>query len=145
MEGIVLHWKSIATIQIAVAATGTAYLLGYCLHQPLTSLRIFGTLLAAISFGFWTTARLQLGGSFSIAPKATALVTRGIYARIRNPIYVFSAMWITGLAFALGRPIALLLVVPLIPMQVARARNEARVLEERFGEEYRAYCRKTWF
>ena len=124
---------------------GTAYLLGYCLHQPMTSLRIFGALLAAISFGFWMTARVQLGGSFSIAPKAKALVTRGIYARIRNPIYVFSATWITGLALALGRPIALLLLVPLIPMQFVRARNEARVLEERFGEEYRAYRRKTWF
>jgi len=93
----------------------------------------------------WMTARIQLGRSFSIAPKATALVTRGLYSKIRNPIYVFSAAWIAGLAFALGHSIALLLVVPVIPMQIARARREARVLEESFGEEYRKYRRKTWF
>jgi protein-S-isoprenylcysteine O-methyltransferase Ste14 len=33
----------------------------------------------------------------------------------------------------------------LIPLQVWRARNEARVLEEKFGEEYREYRRRTWF
>jgi len=88
---------------------------------------------------------MQLGKSFSIAPKATALVTRGIYSRIRNPIYLFSAAWIAGLALALGTPIALLVLVPLIPMQAARARKEARVLEASFGEGYREYRRKTWF
>jgi protein-S-isoprenylcysteine O-methyltransferase Ste14 len=93
----------------------------------------------------WITARIQLGRSFSIAPKATALVTRGIYSRIRNPIYVFSATWIAGLALALGKPIGLLLLIPLIPMQVARARREGRVLEAEFGEAYREYRRKTWF
>lgn len=91
------------------------------------------------------TARIQLGRSFSVAPKATALVTRGIYSKIRNPIYVFSATWIAGLALALGKPLALLLLIPLIPMQVDRARREARVLEASFGEAYRAYCRKVWF
>jgi protein-S-isoprenylcysteine O-methyltransferase Ste14 len=33
----------------------------------------------------------------------------------------------------------------LIPMQIVRARKEARVLEEKFGEEYRAYRARTWF
>lgn len=102
-------------------------------------------LLTAVSFGLWMTARIQLGRSFSIAPKATALVTRGLYSKIRNPIYVFSASWIAGLALALGHPGALLLVIPLIPMQTDRARREARVLEENFGEAYREYRRKTWF
>jgi protein-S-isoprenylcysteine O-methyltransferase Ste14 len=102
-------------------------------------------LLTAVSFALWMTARIQLGRSFSIAPKATALVTRGLYSKIRNPIYVFSAAWIAGLALALGHPIALLLVIPVIPMQIARARREARVLEESFGDEYREYRPKTWF
>jgi protein-S-isoprenylcysteine O-methyltransferase Ste14 len=140
-----LNWGLIATIQILVAAAGTAYLAGYCLQQPLTPLRVFGLVLALISFALWMTARIQLGRSFSVAPKATALVTRGIYSKIRNPIYVFSATWIAGLALALGKPLALLLLIPLIPMQVDRARREARVLEASFGEAYRAYCRKVWF
>jgi protein-S-isoprenylcysteine O-methyltransferase Ste14 len=139
------NWKSVATVQIIAAGAGTAYLVGYCLQQPPTFLRIFGLLLTAVSFALWMTARIQLGRSFSIAPKATALVTRGLYSKIRNPIYVFSATWIAGLALALGHPIGLLLVIPLIPMQTARARRESRVLEENFGEAYREYHGKTWF
>jgi len=115
------------------------------LRQPLTPIRVFGLFLAIISFALWLTARIQLGRSFSVAPKATALVTRGIYSRIRNPIYVFSATWIAGLALAFGRPLVLLVLVALIPMQVARARREARVLEANFGEAYREYRRNTWF
>jgi protein-S-isoprenylcysteine O-methyltransferase Ste14 len=30
-------------------------------------------------------------------------------------------------------------------MQVWRARNEARVLEAKFGDTYRQYRAKTWF
>jgi protein-S-isoprenylcysteine O-methyltransferase Ste14 len=144
-KNIVLNWKSIATIQIAVAGAGTAYLVGYCLQAPITPLRSFGLVIVCVSFALWMTARIQLGKSFSIAPKATALVTRGIYSKMRNPIYVFSAAWIGGLTLALGKPVALLIVVPLIPVQWARARTEARVLEENFGEEYREYRWKTWF
>jgi len=140
-----LNWKSVAIVQIVAAGVGTAYLAGYCLQQPLTFARMSGLILTAASFALWMTARIQLGRSFSIAPKATALVTRGLYSKIRNPIYVFSATWIAGLALALGQPMALLLVIPLILMQIARARREARVLEESFGEAYREYRRKTWF
>jgi protein-S-isoprenylcysteine O-methyltransferase Ste14 len=140
-----VNWKTIATIQIVVAALGTAYLAGCCVRQPLTPIRSFGLALALVSFALWIAARIQLGRSFSVAPKATALVTRGIYSRIRNPIYVFSAAWVAGLALALGKPIALLVLLPLIPLQAARAGREARVLEANFGEAYREYCRKTWF
>ena len=137
--------KPLATIQIVTAGLGTVYLAGYILQQPPTAARTAGLLLAAVSFALWMTARIQLGKSFSIAPKATALVTRGIYSKIRNPIYVFSTTWIAGLALALGTPAALVLLVPLSALQVSRARKEARVLEEHFGEAYREYRLKTWF
>jgi protein-S-isoprenylcysteine O-methyltransferase Ste14 len=37
------------------------------------------------------------------------------------------------------------LAVAVIPVQVFRARKEARVLSEAFGEEYARYKAKTWF
>jgi protein-S-isoprenylcysteine O-methyltransferase Ste14 len=114
-------------------------------RPPWTALRIAGLVIALISFALLTLARLQLGNAFSITPQATKLVTAGIYSRIRNPIYVFSAVGIAGLLLFIEQPYYLLLFVIVIPLQIFRARREARVLEERFGEEYRKYRAGTWF
>jgi protein-S-isoprenylcysteine O-methyltransferase Ste14 len=90
-------------------------------------------------------ARYQLGRSFSVTPQARQLVSHGIYSKIRNPIYVFSAMLIFGFLLALQKPIVFLLLAILIPVQIFRARQESKVLEEKFGDEYRQYQRSTWF
>jgi protein-S-isoprenylcysteine O-methyltransferase Ste14 len=39
----------------------------------------------------------------------------------------------------------LLIFVVLIPVQLVRMKKEARVLEDKFGDEYRNYRRGTWF
>ena len=85
------------------------------------------------------------GCSFSVAAKATALVTTGIYSRIRNPIYVSGMAFIGGILLIVRQPLLWLVILILIPMQVIRARNEARVLESSFGDAYREYRRRTWF
>lgn len=115
------------------------------LFGPMTPVRGIGVALAAVGLIGWVTARAQLGKSFSIRPKATELVTHGIYSKIRNPVYVSGTVFLAGLILWAGRPIWLLVLLVLIPMQVIRARKEASVLEAKFGDEYRAYRAKTWF
>lgn len=90
-------------------------------------------------------ARWQLGRSFAIRAEAHQLVTHGIYAKIRNPIYVFGVVLIVGFVLIAHRPVLWLLVLAIIVMQTLRARREARVLEAAFGEAYREYRHKTWF
>ena len=72
-------------------------------------------------------------------------MTTGIYARIRNPIYVFGTVMVAGFVLIVHRPIGWLFVLLMIVMQAIRARREAGVLEAAFGDAYREYRRSTWF
>jgi len=130
-------------VALPLAAVTTVYALTRDL--PWTPLSIVGMAMMILGFVFWGMAHVQLGDSFSVRPEARQLVTRGIYSRIRNPIYVFSAIAIAGGALAFEKPLWLVAFVVIIPMQLIRSRREARVLEEKFGEEYREYARHTWF
>jgi protein-S-isoprenylcysteine O-methyltransferase Ste14 len=114
-------------------------------HPPWTPMRLAGLILLIPALVLLTISRIQLGNAFSLAPQATQLVTHGIYSRIRNPIYVFGSFVIVGLFLFLERPYLLLLLVPLLLLQISRARAEARVLEEHFGDQYRQYKAATWF
>ena len=110
-----------------------------------TPMRLVGAVIAGASLAGLVAARLQLGSAFSVTAKAQKLVTTGVYARIRNPIYVFGGLFLVGAAILLGNWVLLLIVVALIPMQIVRARKEAQVLEQAFGEEYVRYKAQTWF
>ena len=106
---------------------------------------ILGMTLIVAGFVLWTIARFQLGASFAVKAEARQLVTRGLYSKIRNPIYAFGSWVIAGAILVLGKPIWLLIFVILIPLQIWRAKKESAVLEAAFGEEYRKYKAGTWF
>jgi len=116
-------------------------------HPPVAwgAMQVVGICLLGIGFVLWTTARFQLGRSLTVSAQAKQLVTRGLYSKIRNPIYVFGSCVIAGLILVLGRPVWLLAFLIVIPLQIWRARKESAVLEASFGEEYRRYRAGTWF
>ena len=114
-------------------------------HNPYDAARWVGLGLCLIGWAGIIVSRYTLGRSFSIRAKARALVTTGIYSRIRNPIYVSGMIFMIGAAVMTWQPFFLAIVAVMIPMQIWRARREARVLEEKFGDEYREYRRRTWF
>lgn len=135
-----LNLGTLAVTTIAILAFVT-----FTLRSPWTPWRIAGLAIVVPASVLFVAARLQLGRSFSVQAKATKLVTTGIYARIRNPIYVFGGLMLAGVLIWAHRPWWLLVLALLIPAQMVRARREARVLEGAFGPEYREYRRKTWF
>jgi protein-S-isoprenylcysteine O-methyltransferase Ste14 len=110
-----------------------------------TPLHILGLCLLAAGFVMWTIARFQLGASFAVMAEARQLITRGLYSKIRNPIYVFGSCVIAGAILVFGKPIFLLIFLVLIPLQIWRAGKESAVLEAAFGDEYRKYRAGTWF
>lgn len=74
----------------------------------------------------------------------TAIVSRGPFARSRNPIYVAMAVMYAGAAVAFALTGALLLLPPAIAaMTVLIIRREERYLEAKFGDEYRAYRQRV--
>ena len=93
----------------------------------------------------WFVARWQLGDAFSVAPEARHLVTRGLYSKIRHPIYLFGTLAFLFVVLALQGWAALIIWAVVILIQVLRIRREERVLAATFGEEYAAYRRRTWF
>jgi protein-S-isoprenylcysteine O-methyltransferase Ste14 len=107
--------------------------------------RIAGLAILIAGMALVTLARIQLANSFSITPQATKLVTHGIYSRIRNPVYVFSAVALAGLVLYLDLPYLFWVFLILVPMQILRARAEGRLLEQHFGDQYRQYKATTWF
>ena len=136
---------AIQNILLTLIAAGAAAYAGWELAPAIwTPLRVVGLCLAVAAFMLWTVARFQLGTSLTVTAKAKQLVARGVYSRIRNPIYLFGSLFLTGYILLLGRPWWLLVFVGLLPLQIWRARKEAQVLEAKFGEEYRRYRAGTW-
>lgn len=134
---------NIATLALILVAAVVVTM--RAMQLPWTPAHITGFAIAAPSFLLLVLARIQLGRAFSVQAKATALVTTGLYSRIRNPVYVFSALLIAGVIVWTGKLWFLLFFLIIIPMQVMRSRNEAKVLEEKFGTAYEDYKRQTWF
>jgi len=135
----------VTLISIPVILGVLGYLVWGGRNEPWPAMRVAGLCMLASGALLWSLARIQLGQSFSIGAKATALVTHGLYARIRNPVYVFGSLAIAGLCLFFQRPIFLMVFLVIGPLQVVRARKEAEVLEAAFGDTYREYKRKTWF
>lgn len=132
-------------ITLAIISVGLFLFMAHASNLPWTPNRIAGLAIAAPAFVGLIVARMQLGSAFSLRPKASFLVTSGIYSRIRNPIYVFSTFMLLGLIIWTGRPWLLAILALLVPVQILRARREQAVLAEKFGDQYAAYKRKTWF
>ena len=132
-------------ITLAMLLVGVVWACLYAPSVEWNAVRIVGAAIAIVSLALLVVARLQLGAAFSVQAKAKTLVTTGLYSRIRNPIYVFSAMFLVGIVIVSERWLLLLLMAALVPMQMVRARKEARVLAAAFGEEYERYKAGTWF
>jgi protein-S-isoprenylcysteine O-methyltransferase Ste14 len=135
-----LRWIDLAAFAIYLAFFGLG--LAAARHTVLSYVALS---LSAVCAALWYVARLQLGNAFSVSPEARRLVTRGLYSRIRNPIYVFGTLAFLFVALALQGWFAFVIWVVVILIQVGRAKREERVLADMFGAEYTTYRSKTWF
>jgi len=76
--------------------------------------------------------------------RSSALVTDGPFAFSRNPIYLAMVVALFGIVLALGSLTPLAIIPPFV--YIIRSRFiavEERMLEDAFGEAYRAYCARV--
>jgi protein-S-isoprenylcysteine O-methyltransferase Ste14 len=76
--------------------------------------------------------------------RSSALVTDGLFAYSRNPIYLGMVVGLLGIFLALGSLGPLLVVPPFVYIiQTRFIAVEERMLEDAFGEAYLDYCRRV--
>ncbi len=84
-----------------------------------------------------------LGRSLSIMAGARRLVRGGPYRYVRNPLYLAEEVAVIGAFIQYASFAAAALVAAHWLLQMARMRNEERVLRETFPAEYAAYAGTT--
>jgi protein-S-isoprenylcysteine O-methyltransferase Ste14 len=109
-----------------------------------------GGLLGAVGFAFamWSIVEQFERGRGTPIPKVPSqeLVTSGPYAYTRNPMALGTILMYLGVAVWIGSLMAALIVALLGGLLLSYIkRAEEPALAARFGDAYRAYCRRTPF
>jgi protein-S-isoprenylcysteine O-methyltransferase Ste14 len=132
-------------ILAAVIALCAASALLIITHRSAQQAAVAGSLFVAAGVPMMLLSRAQLGTSFSPGPKATTLVTHGIYSKIPHPMYVFLDLVLIGFVIALGHTWLVAAWLAVVAIQCWQARRESKVLEQAFGDAYRNYRARTWW
>jgi protein-S-isoprenylcysteine O-methyltransferase Ste14 len=70
-------------------------------------------------------------------------ITKGLYHYSRNPMYITTALFLTGVGTASASWLFLLLSVVFIILTIFRATNEERYCLKKYGKSYREYMNRT--
>lgn len=108
---------------------------------------LLGAAIAAAGIALTLVAQVQMGASWRIgvdASERTELVTSGVFAMVRNPI--FSAMLLATVGLALAVPTPLALALP--PLLLVALEIQVRLVEEPYlieahGAPYRSWAART--
>ncbi|MCV6595110.1 MAG: isoprenylcysteine carboxylmethyltransferase family protein [Silicimonas sp.] len=103
-----------------------------------------GTVLVVLALHAFVNART----TFMPREEPKALITGGIFSRLRNPIYLADLLFLAGASLIWGSLAGLFLVIPFALVLHHRfIRGEEEMLRAHFGTEYDDYVLSTrrWF
>lgn len=108
----------------------------------------FGLLLVIVGFVISMEARRAIGINWTHAAeyqikKNHELVTKSVYAYIRHPIYAGIFLSVIGIELILSSYLVLVLLFIAIPVMQYQAHLEETILTKHFGEQYKAYKKRT--
>lgn len=116
----------------------------FIFYRDLGFSKFLSLLVILIGLVIWWAATVTLGKSFSLIPKATALVQKGIYSKIRHPIYLGASITAVGWVILTHSTVLILVAAIFILSSIVRASLEERKLIETFGDKYISYKKRTW-
>lgn len=141
---LTISFCGLFVIPLIYAITNRPAFANYPLNPALT---VLGTLMFAAALALFYRVHKELGRSWSVTLELRdqhALVTHGLYAWVRHPMY--SAFWLWAVAQALLLPNWIAGFSGLVGFGVlyfARVAHEEQMMLDAFGEEYRAYAART--
>lgn len=109
-------------------------------------LKLIGVFIIVIGFFIFVRAVVSLGDSWRIGSEQTKkskLVTTGMYALSRNPIYLFFDLYFIGTFLINGTLIFLLFMLTMILVFHYQSIQEEKILRTLYGKEYEEYWNKT--
>jgi protein-S-isoprenylcysteine O-methyltransferase Ste14 len=131
----------LATVACVWGATaaGTAAIRG-------SAALVLGMLMACIALIIRILSRQELGLSFTYdirEPVGGSLVTANLYSIVRHPAYLATHLGLIAVGLLMGTWLGIALSCAGLPLTLSRIRREDRLLEERFGDSFRAYRART--
>ncbi len=104
-------------------------------------------LLMLLALGLFTSAARAMGANWSIVARMREgheLVTGGVFAHLRHPIYTAMGAFLVAMAIAFGHEFGLIAGLPLFALGTAiRIREEEKLLRGEFGAAYEDYAARV--
>jgi protein-S-isoprenylcysteine O-methyltransferase Ste14 len=106
-----------------------------------------GAIVEVLFIGLFFAAHRALGRNWSVTLEIRdrhRLVTDGLYRYVRHPMYASFWLWAIAQALLIPNWIAGLAgLAGVAGLYFSRVGKEERLMQQAFGEEYRAYCATT--
>jgi protein-S-isoprenylcysteine O-methyltransferase Ste14 len=109
-------------------------------------LKAIGSVMVTVGLLIFVLALVSFGGSWRVGIDHSTpadLVTTGIFAISRNPIFVFIDLYFIG-TFLINRTLILLIFAVLVVIGMHyQILQEEKFLSSAYGQDYENYCLKT--
>jgi protein-S-isoprenylcysteine O-methyltransferase Ste14 len=141
---LAMSFAGLGVVPFVFVVAGWPAVATYAFQPPLA---VLGTLVFAAALWLFYRTHHDLGRSWSVTLEirdAHALVTSGVYARVRHPMY--SAFFLWAIAQALLLPNWVAGFAGLIGFGIlfaGRVGREEEMMLKTFGDDYRAYMART--
>ena len=107
---------------------------------------IAGLIFFLLGVTIYLNARHTLGKFFSEKLRVLEsheLVTSGIYARVRHPIYIAGMLLLPGFTLMLNSLLGFFIMLLYVPLMLIRIPFEEEMLKNAFGQKYIEYMKHT--